>query len=571
MAAPYWRSEDRWAARGLLAVVVALNLGIVYLNVLLNQWNNGFYNALQDKNYAVFVHQLVRFSWLAGLYIVVAVYQLYLNQMLQIRWRRWLTERYLQAWLADGAYFRMQLAAGDTDNPDQRIAEDLQLFVSGTLALAIGGLRAVVTLVSFVAILWGLSGSVTIPFGRSSVILPGYMVWTALVYAIIGTWLTNRIGRPLVRLNFDQQRYEADFRFGLVRFRENAEGVALYHGETDELRGFRKRFGAVVRNFWDIMRRQKRLTWFTAGYAQAAVIFPFIVAAPRYFRGVIHLGGLMQTATAFGQVQDSLSFIVSSYTDIAAWRSVVERLLGFGRALEHVRSEAATGGGIAFADGNAARLALEDVELDLPGGQRLIAGVNLGLGRGDTALLSGPSGAGKSTLIRAIAGIWPFGRGEIRVPRGARLLVLPQKPYLPIGSLRDVVSYPRPAGGVDDAMLREALESVGLPALAGRLDEDGHWAQQLSPGEQQRIAFARVLVQKPDWLFLDEATSAVDEATEARLYHLVRERLPSTALFSVGHRGTLRPLHDRELVVRPEQSGPASIVEVTGDLSQRSG
>ena len=571
MAAPYWRSEDRWAARGLLVVVVALNLGIVYLNVLLNQWNNGFYNALQDKNYAVFVHQLVRFSWLAGFYIVVAVYQLYLNQMLQIRWRRWLTERYLQAWLADGAYFRMQLAAGETDNPDQRIAEDLQLFVSGTLALAIGGLRAVVTLVSFVAILWGLSGSVTIPLGRFSVILPGYMVWTALVYAIIGTWLTNRIGRPLVRLNFDQQRYEADFRFGLVRFRENAEGVALYHGETDELRGFRKRFGAVVQNFWDIMRRQKRLTWFTAGYAQAAVIFPFIVAAPRYFRDVIHLGGLMQTATAFGQVQDSLSFIVSSYTDIAAWRAVVERLLGFERALEDVRSEAATGGGIVFADGDAARLALEDVELDLPGGQRLIAGVNLGFRRGDTALLSGPSGAGKSTLIRAIAGIWPFGRGEIRVPRGARLLVLPQKPYLPIGSLRDVVSYPRPAGGVDDALLREALEAVGLPGLAGRLDEDGHWALRLSPGEQQRIAFARVLIQKPDWLFLDEATSAVDEATEARLYHLLRERLPGTALFSVGHRGTLRPLHGRELVVRSEQSGPGSIVEVTGDLSQRSG
>src|SRR5882762_6928282 len=266
--------------------------------------------------------------------------------MLQIRWRRWLTERYLQAWLADGAYFRMQLAAGETDNPDQRIAEDLQLFVSGTLGLAIGGLRAVVTLVSFVAILWGLSGSLTIPLGRSSVVLPGYMVWTALVYAIIGTWLTNRIGRPLVRLNFDQQRYEADFRFGLVRFRENAEGVALYHGEADELRGFRARFGAVVRNWWGLMRQQKRLTWFTAGYGQAAVIFPFVVAAPRFFTGAIPLGGLVQTATAFGQVQDSLSFIVTSYTDIADWRSVVDRLAGFGQALERVRMQAASGGGI---------------------------------------------------------------------------------------------------------------------------------------------------------------------------------------------------------------------------------
>src|SRR5712664_3779744 len=301
LAGPYWRSEDRWAARGLLVVVVALTLGIVYINVLINRWNNTFYNALQDKNYSVFVHQLIRFSWLAGLYIVVAVYQLYLNQMLQIRWRRWLTERYLQAWLADGAYFRMQLAAGDTDNPDQRIAEDLQLFVSGTLALAIGGLRAVMTLVSFVAILWGLSGSVTIPLGHASFALPGYMVWAALVYAIIGTWVTSRIGRPLVRLNFDQQRYEADFRFGLVRFRENAEGVALYHGEADELRAFHERFASVVRNWLDIMRQQKRLTWFTAGYRQAAAVFPFLVVAPRYFRGQILLGGLMQTAAAFGQ------------------------------------------------------------------------------------------------------------------------------------------------------------------------------------------------------------------------------------------------------------------------------
>jgi vitamin B12/bleomycin/antimicrobial peptide transport system ATP-binding/permease protein len=569
LARPYWRSEDRWAARGLLVVVVALTLGIVYINVLINRWNNTFYNALQDKDYSVFVHQLIRFCWLAGLYIVVAVYQLYLNQMLQIRWRRWLTERYLGAWLIHGAYYQMQLASGETDNPDQRIAEDLRLFVSGTLALSIGGLRAAVTLVSFVAILWGLSGPLTVPLGSSSIAVPGYMVWAALVYAIVGTWLTNRIGLPLVRLNFDQQRYEADFRFGLVRFRENAEGVALYHGEADELRGFRERFGAVVRNWWAIMRWQKRLTWFTAGYAQAAIIFPFLVAAPHYFRGQILLGGLVQTATAFGQVQDSLSFIVSSYTDIAAWRSVVERLVGFEHALDRVRSQAAASGGIARTDGDATRLTLKGVELDLPDGQPLVAGVNLSLRPGDTALLAGPSGVGKSTLLRAIAGIWPFGRGEIHVPHEARILFLPQKPYLPIGSLREVVSYPMPNGGVDDATLREALEAVGLPELAGRLEEAGHWALQLSPGEQQRIAFARALVQKPDWLFLDEATSALDEATETRLYRLVRERLPGSAMFSVGHRGTLRPFHARQLAVRPNGNGPASIVDVTA--ARRSG
>ena len=562
---PYWFSEDRWAAWGLLLAVVTLNLGIVFINVLLNKWNNTFYNSLQDKDYTVFVQQLFRFTWLAGSFIVVAVYQLYLNQMLQIRWRRWLTDRYLGEWLRDTAYYRMQIAGGETDNPDQRIAEDLRLFVTGTLGLAIGGMRAVVTLVSFIAILWGLSGSVTLPVGGFLVTIPGYMVWAALLYAIVGTWLTDRIGRPLVRMNFDRQRYEADFRFGLVRFRENTEGVALYHGEPDELRNFRTRFGSVVRNWWDIMRQQKRLTWFTAGYGQAAIIFPFVVAAPRYFRGEIPLGGLVQTASAFGQVQDSLSFIVSSYTDIAEWRSVVQRLVGFEEALDGVRAQAAARDGIRREDTVAPTLAVENVDLALPGGTALISDVNLALARGESALLSGPSGAGKSTLIRAIAGIWPFGRGDIRVPRGP-VLFLPQKPYLPIGTLREVISYPTPTGGFDDQVLSEALEAVGLPELAGRLDEAGHWALQLSPGEQQRIAFARALVQKPDWLFLDEATSAVDEAAETQLYQLVRDRLRGTAVLSVGHRSSLRAFHGRQLVVKPNGSAPASIVEAAETL-----
>jgi putative ATP-binding cassette transporter len=556
---PYWFSDDRWAGRGLLLLVVGLNLAIVYINVLLNQWNNAFYNALQDKNAAVFWSQLVRFTWLAGLFIVAAVYQLYLNQMLQIRWRRWLTERYLGAWLADGAYYRMQLTAAETDNPDQRIAEDLRLFVAGTLTLGIGGMRAVVTLASFLAILWGLSGSVTVPVGGGWTI-PGYMVWAALLYAVVGTWLTNLIGRPLVRLNFDQQRYEADFRFGLVRFRENAEGVALYRGEADELRSFRDRFAAVVGNWWAIMRQQKRLTWFTAGYGQAAIIFPFMVAAPRYFRGEIPLGGLIQTASAFGQVQDSLSFIISAYTDIAQWRSVTQRLVGFERALARVRADAAVDG-VRRGPGADATLALDRVDLKRPGGHPLVEDVTLDFQPGDTALISGPSGVGKSTLFRAIAGIWPFGTGEIRLPRNGRVLFLPQKPYLPIGTLREVVSYPSLPGGIGDDALREVLEAVGLPELTGRLGEHAHWALALSPGEQQRIAFARALVQAPDWLFLDEATSALDEASEVRLYTLLRERLPGVTVVSVGHRSTLRPFHARSLVVTPGAAGAATVEE----------
>jgi vitamin B12/bleomycin/antimicrobial peptide transport system ATP-binding/permease protein len=560
MIRPYWSSEDRWAARGLLLGVVLLTLGMVYLTVLLNQWNNAFYSALQDKNLAAFRSQLFRVTWLITIFIFLAVYQVYLNQMLEIRWRRWLTDRYLRSWLADGAYYRMQLQASETDNPDQRIAEDVHLLAAHTLGLSTGGLRAIVTLVTFVAILWGLSGTLIVPVGGFSIPLPGYMVWVAVLYAIAGTWLTDWLGRPLVRLNFDRQRYEADFRFSLVRFRENTEGVALYRGEADEFRNFRERFEDVVRNWWGIMLRQKRMTYFTSGYGLGAWIVPSIVAAPRYFRGELGLGGLMQTTQAFQQVQDALSFFVQSYKEIAAWCAVVERLAGFERALDRVHLQAASG--FRRVEGRATHLTMAGVDLYRPDGQPLIANVNFSLRRGDTVLLGGASGSGKSTLIRAIAGIWPFGRGEIRAARDARMLFLPQRPYLPIGVLRDVVSYPMPAHGVADGILREALEVVGLPELAGRLDEAAHWALQLSPGEQQRIAFARALVQKPEWLFLDEATSAVDEATEARLYRLVRERLAGTTVFSIGHRATLGHFHARRLMVQPAGNSPASIVEL---------
>ena len=560
MIRPYWSSDDRWAARGLLLGVVLLTLAMVYLTVLLNQWNNAFYSALQDKNMAAFRGQLFRVTYLITIFIFLAVYQVYLNQMLEIRWRRWLTDRYLRAWLTDGAYYRMQLQKTETDNPDQRIAEDVQLLATHTLGLFTGGLRATVTLLTFVAILWGLSGSLTVTVWDVDVRLPGYMVWVAVLYAILGTMVTDWLGRPLVRLNFERQRYEADFRFSLVRFRENTEGVALYRGEADELRGFRARFEDVVRNWWGIMLRQKRMTYFTSGYGLGAWIVPSIVAAPRYFRGELGLGGLMQTAQAFQQVQDALSFFVQSYKEIAAWCAVVERLAGFDRTLDQMLHHEPSG--FRRVDGRPGQLSVANLDLYRPDGQILLANVNLTERRGDSVLLTGASGSGKSTLVRAIAGIWPFGRGEIRAASDARILFLPQRPYLPIGVLRDVVAYPMAGSGVDDAALREALELVGLNELAARLDESAHWALRLSPGEQQRIAFARALIQKPEWLFLDEATSAVDEASEARLYRLLRERLPDTAVFSVGHRATLHSFHARRLVIQLAGKGPGSIVEL---------
>lgn len=549
---PYWFSEERWFARGLLAVILTMNLGMVYLSVLFNEWYRIFYDALEQRDMPAFWHQIGRFSILAAIAIVIAVYQIYLRQMLMIRWRRWLTQRYLGEWLEQQTYYRMQLAGRAADNPDQRISEDLRLFVADTLTLVLGFISSAVTLVSFVGILWALSGDLTVPIGSQSVTIPGYMVWAALVYAILGTWLTHKIGRPLVRLNFDQQRFEADFRFGLMRFRENAEGVALYGGETEEQKLFGSRFSNVVANWWGIMRRQKRLTWFTSFYGQAAILFPFLVGAPRFFSGAIQLGGLIQISSAFGQVQTSLSWFVDAYTSLADWKATVDRLTGFRKVIADTHA-APNAPQIARRESEDGALSLDHVAVSLPQGGNLIADAGAHFAPGEAVLLTGPSGAGKSTLMRVLAGIWPFASGTIRIPAKARILFLPQKPYLPLGSLRTVLSYPQ-APGPDSALL-EALDLCDLGHLKTRLDEEGNWALHLSPGEQQRLAFARALLFRPDWLVLDEATSALDEAAESRLYRLVRERLPKTGIVSVGHRSTLAAFHDRRLNLMPAEGG----------------
>ena len=393
---PYWYSEERWSARGLLALIVALNLGLVYIDVLLNQWQNGFYNTLENKNIVAFYESLWRFAGIAAAFIIASVYQLYFNQMLQIRWRRWLTDVYLKDWIDKRTYYRMQLAGGDTDNPDQRIAEDLALFVDRTLNLTLGFMSAVVTLFSFLTILWGLSGAVSFTLGGSTFRIEGYMVWVALVYAVVGTWLMHLIGRPLVPLNFEQQKVEADFRFALVRFRENTEGIALHHGEAGETRNLQSRFAAVARNWWEIMKRQKKLTWFRAGYGQIAVIFPFVVAAPRYFTGQIKLGDLMQTASAFGQVQGSLSWFVTAYTQLAAWKATVDRLTSFQAAMARTREASQREPGITTAVAGTG-VSGDNIELRLPNGSALVAPFSFKLEPGVSVLITGASGSGKST------------------------------------------------------------------------------------------------------------------------------------------------------------------------------
>jgi vitamin B12/bleomycin/antimicrobial peptide transport system ATP-binding/permease protein len=552
---PYWRSEERRSAWLLLVANIVLTLAMVYMTVLFNQWYNLFYNTLQDKAQAEFFHQIWRFCVLAAIYIVIAVYRIYLNQMLQIRWRRWLTDNYLKEWLADRTYYRMQLKGTATDNPDQRIAEDFRLFVDDSLSLGLGFLNAAVTLGSFVGILWALSGPLEIPFGGATYVVYGYMVWVAIAYAVIGTWLTHKIGKPLIPLNFNQQRYEADFRFNLVRFRENSEGVALYHGEEDELRGFRSRFLAVVDNWWAIMKRQKLLTFFTVGYNQAAVVFPFVVGAPRYFSGAIQLGGLVQISNAFGQVQGALSWFIGAYTDFAAWKATVDRLSGFRKAIFVSQEEIRAGAGPAVVTDTTEALELRNLELGLPTGRVLLSGINANIKPGERVLIKGPSGSGKSTLFRAIAGIWPFGKGQVRRPREFRALFLPQRPYFPIGTLRQAVSYPAAAETFSDAQLRYALNAAGLGHFGERLDEQQNWAQQLSGGEQQRVAIARALLQKPAWLFLDEATSALDEPSQERVYRLLTESLKGATIISIAHRSALTDFHGKLLELKSDGDG----------------
>ncbi|MCG5241770.1 ABC transporter ATP-binding protein/permease [Azospirillum doebereinerae] len=546
IARPYWSSEERWAARGLLGSIVGLNLAAVFMEVWFTQINATIYNALEDKDETGFLHALLLFGGVALVFIAVEVYRLYLNQMLQIRWRRWLTERYLGDWLENQTYYRLAFAGTGTDNPDQRIAEDLRGFVQLTLSLSLGFLTNIVSLVSFLVILWGLSGSVTL-FGFE---IPGYMVWVALVYAIAGTWITHRIGKPLAALSFDQQKYEADFRFALVRLRENAESVALQGGEAQEARGFADRFGRVVSNWWALMRTQKRLLWFTAGYGQVAVIFPLLVAAPRYFGGAIPLGGLMQTSQAFGQVQGALSWFIDAYVNLADWHATTMRLVGFRHAVETVRAAGRDHAGVERATGTDAALHLDGLALATPGGAPLLR-ADLTVAPGERVLITGPSGSGKSTLLRAVAGIWPFGQGRVRLPAQASSMVLPQKPYMPIGTLRAAVAYPAPPEAFDAETVRAVLDAVGMAPFADRLEEQDYWAQRLSGGEQQRVAIARALLHKPAWLYLDEATSACDPATEERLYGLLRDRLPATTLVSVGHRASLNAHHDRRLTLRP--------------------
>lgn len=542
----YWQSEEKKKAFWLLTCIIALTFGVVFMLVQLNTWNNSFYSALQNYDAEKISSELIHFSWLAAIYIILAVYSYYLQQTLILHWRRWLTTRFIDIWLQNKTYYNLQMFGKDTDNPDQRISEDVRQFVEMTLGFAIGILKSLCTFISFVFILYQLSGPLSFSFMGKTWTIHGYMLWASLLYSILGTYITHVVGRKLVKLNFIQQRYEADFRFSMIRLRESAESVAFYRGEAHEGRVFKNRFKLLLDNFWQLVNKQKQLVFLNSGYSQIAIIFPFVVAMNRYLAKEVSLGGLMQVASAFGRVQDSLSYFVDMYSSIAQWQAVVMRLTYFGRHMHEVSQQAEQFHVERFATSEA--VSVEQMQVNLPDDTVLLQDINFNLQPGRNVLIKGVSGSGKSTLLRALAGIWPFVSGKINLPKTEELMFIPQKPYIPLGSLREALLYPGRKPLSDEELLY-LLDLCQIGYLRDKLDLVADWSHVLSVGEQQRLAFVRAHIQEPKWLFLDEATSALDEDTEAAMYALLAERLRQTTLVSIGHRSTLNKYHELMLVI----------------------
>lgn len=573
---PYFKSSEWKIAWVLLVAVIGLSLGRVYLGVLFNEWHRDFFNALQQKDLSPtvvrlgemvlwetnrFFYLVAKFMLLALFAIAAGVYAAYLGQILQIRWRKWMTEDLTNKWLLNRAYYRLELIGSKTDNPEQRIEADVNGFTDDTLDLTLSLLRNIVNVVTFIIVLWGLSGPLSFSIGALELYVPGYMVWLAIVYAVGGTAITFWLGSPLVGINFERQRFGASFRFRLGRVRENCESVAMYGGERREAEGFRQSFGDIWRNWWRYMILTKRLNWFILFFDNLTVLFPYLVAARRFFAGEIDFGTIFQVANAFGRVQDSLSWFITLFQRLANWKATTDRLTTFVEAVDRAQQESRSTE-LAIAETPATIVSLQDAQLSLPDGRVLLNDIDINIGQGEKILISGPSGSGKTTLFRLLSGLWPFAKGKLHVPKGAKPLFLSQRPYLPLGTLREAVAFPADPANIPEADIRSVLEDVRLCQLVDRLDEQGNWSMTLSIGEQQRLAIARALLIRPDWLFLDEATAALDEENERHMYELLSSRLPGSTIISIAHRPTVATFHHRRFTIDPQRKAVTSEVLV---------
>lgn len=537
IAKPYWTSKESFAAWSVFGLLIALALTAVYISVELNYWKLAFWDAMQKYDVHQFWPMIVTFTLWASCSVVVNVSSSFLTDVLKNRWRRWMTRNFMDQWLSDKSHYLWQLSGHATDNPDQRLAEDVRDFVSNSMDFFFGILSQLVTLVSFIVVLWVLSGVVDVPLGGGrSYPLPGFLVWGCLLYALLGTLITHLIGKPLITLNFRQQHYEANYRFGLVRLRENGESVALSNGEGAENSSLKGVFERAYLNFYALIRKQLHLDVFSASFDQASVLFPILLMAPRYFAKLIGMGAIMQGLEAFTNVNGALSWVVDNYSGLAGWSSIVERLDGFEAEVRRTKQMRAGALAIVGSSPRDGSVLLKGLSLSVPGRKEpLFPPLDREFKPGTSVLITGPSGCGKSTFMRAVSGVWPFSRGHVLLPEGASVMVIPQKPYLPVGSLRGCLAYPAEAASVEESRLLDVLALVHLGHLNGDLDVEEHWGLILSVGEQQRVAWARVFLHAPQWLFLDEATSALDEATQESIYRALKERLPGTTMLSVAH------------------------------------
>jgi putative ATP-binding cassette transporter len=563
LAGPFFMTgRERWPARLLTAGVILLTLLQIAIQVRINVWNRDFFDALQYHNWGAFLHQMELFALFGGASMGVAVYQVYVKQLLQLRWRRWLTTRMTGSWLEGGRHYQLNFIGEGVENPDQRIAENIRGATEMAVEFAIGIINAALTLLSFIGILWSLSGVLTFALFGITVNIPGYMVGAALIYAVIGSVLTYWVGQPIVPANVKNNAAEADFRFGLMRLRENSESIAMIGGEADEQKSLNRSFGLVMAASLVLMRAKRRLMWMTNGYAMLGIIYPTLVASPRYFADQISLGGLMQITAAFGQVQTSLTWFVDNFPLIAEWRSHVTRLLEFEDMLQTTIESTTESGEVTkieliedeTKEGEEA-ISFDNLEITLADGNIVISETNATIARGEKVLITGESGSGKSTLMRASSGLWPWGSGSIHLPQRSKIMFMPQRPYLPLGTLRSAIAYPASPRRFTRKALEAALKRCGLGHLIDRMDEHERWDRVLSGGEQQRIAFVRALLHKPDWVFMDEATAALDDENQTAMMSIFKEELRWTTLISVGHRPGLEKFHDRTLHLVKTKTG----------------